>query len=302
MNPLLITTTQAVDPVFKFIFGVSLVLLLGITATTVGFVIRYRRSRAPEPTSQSSGNIWLEIVWTVLPSVLVLAMFYYGWAGYLSLRNVPKDALPVTATARMWSWSFTYANGKTSPKLYVPVGKPVVVTLVSKDVLHGFYIPAFRVKHDVVPGVKNVVWFVASKPGSYDLFCSVYCGLGHSAMITTVEAVPAADFAAWLEKGEGKEEEGSGKALLEKHGCLGCHSLDGTPKVGPTFKGIFGRSVVVLTGGTERTITVDEEYLRRSILDPNADVVKGYQPIMPSIPGLTKDEVTEIVEFIKGVR
>ncbi|GFE56838.1 cytochrome c oxidase subunit II [Geobacter sp. AOG1] len=302
MNPLLITTTQAVDPVFKFIFGVSLVLLLGITATTVGFVIRYRRSRAPEPTSQSSGNIWLEIVWIVLPSILVLAMFYYGWSGYLSLRNVPKDALPVTATARMWSWSFTYANGKTSPRLYVPVGKPVVVNLVSKDVLHGFYIPAFRVKRDVVPGMKNFAWFVASKPGSYDLFCSVYCGVGHSAMITTVEAVPAAEFAAWLEKGEGKEEKAAGKALLEKHGCLGCHSLDGTAKVGPTFKGIFGRRVTVLTGGTERTITVDEEYLRRSILDPNADVVKGYQPIMPSFPGLTKDEVTTMVEFIEGVR
>ncbi len=303
MDPnLLITTTQAVDPVFKFIIGVSIVLLLGITATMVAFVIRYRRSRAPEPTSQSSGNIWLEIVWIVLPSILVLAMFYYGWSGYLSLRNVPKGALPVTATARMWSWSFTYANGKTSPKLYVPVGKPVVVELVSKDVLHGFYIPAFRVKHDVVPGMKNHVWFVASKPGSYDLFCSVYCGVGHSAMITTVEAVPPAEFTAWLEKGEGKEDESAGKALLEKHGCLGCHSLDGTPKVGPSFKGIFGRRVTVLTGGTERTITVDEEYLRRSILDPNADVVKGYQPIMPAVPGLTPDEVTEMVTFIKGVR
>ena len=303
MDPnLLITTTQAVDPVFKFIIGVSIVLLLGITATMVAFVIRYRRSRAPEPTSQSSGNIWLEIVWIVLPSILVLAMFYYGWSGYLSLRNVPKGALPVTATARMWSWSFTYANGKTSPKLYVPVGKPVVVELVSKDVLHGFYIPAFRVKHDVVPGMKNHVWFVASKPGSYDLFCSVYCGVGHSAMITTVEAVPPAEFTAWLEKREGKEDESAGKALLEKHGCLGCHSLDGTPKVGPSFKGIFGQKVTVLTSGTERTITVDEAYLRRSILDPNADVVKGYQPIMPAVPGLTPDEVTEMVTFIKGVR
>ena len=303
MDPnLLITTTQAVDPVFKFIIGVSIVLLLGITATMVAFVIRYRRSRAPEPTSQSSGNIWLEIVWIVLPSILVLAMFYYGWSGYLSLRNVPKGALPVTATARMWSWSFTYANGKTSPKLYVPVGKPVVVELVSKDVLHGFYIPAFRVKHDVVPGMKNHVWFVASKPGSYDLFCSVYCGVGHSAMITTVEAVPPAEFTAWLEKGEGKGDESAGKALLEKHGCLGCHSLDGTPKVGPSFKGIFGQKVTVLTGGAERTITVDEEYLRRSIREPNADVVKGYQPIMPAVPGLTPDEVTEMVTFIKGGR
>jgi cytochrome c oxidase subunit 2 len=300
VDPSLITTSQAVDPVFKFIIGACLILLLGITATMVAFVIRYRRSRAPEPTSQSSGNIWLEITWIVLPSVLVLAMFYYGWAGYLSLRSVPKGALPVTATARQWSWSFTYANGKTSARLYVPVGKPVLVNLVSKDVLHGFYIPAFRVKHDVVPGMKNFAWFVASKPGSYDLFCSVYCGVGHSAMITSVEAIPPADFAAWLEQGGGAEH--AGKELLEKHGCLGCHSLDGSPKVGPTFKGIWGRPVTVLTGGKERAVIVDEAYLRRSILEPNADVVKGFQPVMPSFPELKDVEVEAIVELIEGVR
>src|ERR1035441_9530976 len=127
MNPSLITTTQAVDPVFKFIIGASLILLLGITVTMVVFVIRYHRSRAPEPTSQAAGNIWLEIAWIAFPSILVLAMFYYGWAGYLTLRSVPRDALPVTAAARQWSWSFTYANGKTSAKIYVPVGRPVLV-------------------------------------------------------------------------------------------------------------------------------------------------------------------------------
>ncbi|MCM2360002.1 MAG: cytochrome c oxidase subunit II [Geobacteraceae bacterium] len=304
MDPSLITTTQAVDPVFKFIFGASLLLLLGITATTVAFVIRYHRSRAPEPTSRASGNLWLEIVWSGLPTVLVLAMFYYGWSGYLSLRNVPKDALEVTATARMWSWSFTYANGRTSPKLYVPVGKPVLVNLVSKDVIHGFFIPAFRVKRDVVPGMKNHVWFVASRAGSYDLFCSVYCGTAHSAMISSVEALPAADFAAWLkeeERGEEREEH-PGEELLEKHGCLGCHSLDGTPKVGPTFKGILGKKEIVLTDGAERTITVDEPYLRRSILEPNADVVKGFPPVMPTFPGLSEDEVTAMVGFIGEMR
>jgi cytochrome c oxidase subunit 2 len=299
VNPSLITTTQAVDPVFKFIIGACLILLLGITATMVAFVIRYHRSRSPEPTSQSAGNIWLEIVWTMFPSVLVLAMFYYGWSGYLSLRSVPKDALPVTVTARQWSWSFTYANGKTSARLYVPVGKPVLVNLVSRDVLHGFYIPAFRVKRDVVPGMKNFIWFVASKPGSYDLFCSVYCGIGHSGMITTVEALPPAEFAVWLQQGGGAEN--AGKELLEKHGCLDCHSLDGTPKVGPTFKGIWGRPVTVLTGGKERTTTVDEAYLRRSILEPNADVVKGFQPVMPSFAGVLKDsDISAIIGFLRS--
>jgi cytochrome c oxidase subunit 2 len=301
VNPELLTTTrQAVDPVFMFIFGACLLLLVGITAAMVWFVVRYRRSRAPEPTSQAAGNLWLEVVWTVLPTVLVLAMFYYGWAGYLALRNAPKGALEVTATARTWSWSFTYGNGRTNTRLYVPAGKPVLVNLVSQDVLHGFYLPAFRVKRDVVPGMKNQAWFVAPKAGSYDLFCSSYCGAGHSAMITTVEAIPEAEFVVWLQ--QGRSGEHPGRKLLEKYGCLGCHSLDGTPKVGPTFKGIWGRQVTVLSGGVERTLTVDEAYLRRSILEPKADLVKGFPPVMPAMPGLGDEEVRIIVEFIEGVK
>lgn len=299
MNPALLTTTQVVDPVFVFIIGVCVALLVGITATMVWFVIRYRRARAPQPTSQVSGNLWLEIVWTTLPTLLVMAMFYYGWSGYLALRRMPADALPVTATARMWSWSFTYANAKTSPKLYVPVGKPVVVELVSLDVLHGFYIPAFRVKRDVVPGMKNQVWFMADRPGSYDLFCSLYCGAGHSAMTTTVEAIPPEDFARWLATGV-TGGAAAGKALLEKQGCLGCHTLDGTPKIGPTFKGVWGHSVTVVTGGAERTVTVDEAYVRRSLLDPNSDVVKGYPPIMPAFSGiLSEADMNAIIDFLK---
>lgn len=297
MNPLLITTTQAVDPVFMFIFWICLALLIGITATMVFFVIRYHRSRAPQPTSQAEGNLWLEIIWTALPAVLVLAMFYYGWAGYLALRNVPKDALPVTVTARMWSWSFTYANGKTSPKLYVPVGKPVRVELVSQDVLHGFYLPAFRVKRDVVPGMKNYAWFVATRPGSYDLFCSQYCGVGHSKMITTVEAIPPAEFAAWLEQGGGGS---TGKMLFEKYGCRACHSLDGTRGVGPTLKGLFGSRVTVLADGVTQTVTADDAYLRESIRAPAAKVVEGFQPIMPVFPEMQDDQVAALVEFIKG--
>jgi len=292
----LITTTEAIDPVFMLIFGISLVFLLGIAITMVVFVIRYHRSRSPEPTSQVSGNLWLEVVWIVLPTLLVLAMFFYGWSGYLALRNVPKGALEVAATARMWSWSFAYPNGKTSPKLYVAVNKPVKVELVSLDVIHGFYLPAFRVKRDVVPGMKNHVWFVASKPGSYDLFCSQYCGTGHSAMITTVEALPEAQFAAWLEQKEGNP----GLGLLENHGCLGCHTLDGKPGVGPTFKGLWGRSETVLTNGRERLITVDEAYVRRSILEPKADVVKGFQPVMPSFSGVLKEEeIKTIIDYYR---
>ncbi|OGR23858.1 MAG: cytochrome c oxidase subunit II [Desulfuromonadales bacterium GWD2_54_10] len=301
MNPAYLqTTTEAIDPVFMFIFGACLVLLIGITTTVIAFVFRYHRSRAPEPTSEVATNLWLEIIWSVLPTLLVLAMFWYGWAGYLSLRNVPKGAMEVTAIARQWSWSFSYPDGRTSPKLYVPVGKPIRVELVSKDVIHGFYLPAFRVKRDVVPGMKNYTWFVADKPGSYDLFCSSYCGTGHSAMITTIEALPEEEFTEW-QRGEKENGEHPGHELLEQHGCLGCHSLDGTAKPGPSFKGIWGRNVTVISGGKERTITVNAAYLRRSILKPNADVVKGFQPIMP--PFMLKDEETrEIVEYLMGLK
>lgn len=305
MNQLpLISTTAAIDPVFMFLFGACLVLLLGITVTMVVFVVRYHRSRAPQPTSRAESNFWLEVVWIVLPTLLVLSMFWYGWKEYLVLRTVPKGALAVTATARMWSWEFSYANGKTSSKLYVPAGKPVRVELVSKDVIHGFFLPAFRVKRDVVPGMSNYAWFVAAKPGSYDLFCSQYCGTRHSAMVSTVEALPEEQFAAWLAQGAGGGSAAKidGRKLAGEKGCVGCHSLDGSSGVGPSFKGIMGRVEVVVTTGAERAITVDDAYLRRSIVEPSADVVKGFQPIMPAFTDLKKEELEALVEFVKGVK
>jgi cytochrome c oxidase subunit 2 len=302
VNPALLTTTDAVDPVFIFIYAACLVLFLGIALTMGFFVYRYHRSRAPLPTSQTASNIWLEIVWTALPTLLVLAMFWYGWKEYLFLQTSPKGAMAITATARTWSWSFSYPNGKTSTKLYVPVGVPVTVDLVSNDVNHGFFIPAFRVKRDIIPGMKTKAWFIADRPGSFDLFCSQYCGKGHSAMVTTVEALPDKAFTAWLqqEAATGAAAAIDGKKLAADRGCLACHSLDGKPGVGPTFKGIMGRQETVVTGGKERSITVDEEYLRKSIREPNADIVKGFQPIMPAYGDLSPGEQSALVEFLKG--
>lgn len=300
MNPQLPTTTEVIDPIFVFIFGISLVMLLGVTAAMVYFALRYNRKRCPVPASQKASNIWLEIIWTVIPTILVMAMFYYGWAGYLALRNVPEGAMEVKATARMWSWLFEYPNGKTSDKLYVPIGQPVKVTMTSVDVLHAFYAPAFRVKRDVVPGRETYIWFTAPKSGSYDIFCAEYCGLEHATMITTIEALPSEDYSAWYATAAVSEKP-AGEQLLGKHGCLGCHSLDGSKKAGPSFQGIWGRSVQVSTAGAEQTLTSDGNYLRRAILEPNADVVVGYPAIMPSYQGrLPAEELEKILEYFRG--
>ncbi|MBE0599547.1 MAG: cytochrome c oxidase subunit II [Desulfuromonadales bacterium] len=300
MNPPLLTTAETIDPVFWYILGVCIFFLLLITVVMLYFVWKYHRSRHPYTTSQVSKNVPLEIVWTLVPTLLALSMFWYGWAGYLTLQRVPEGAMVVDVTGRMWSWLFEYGNGKTSDRLYVPAGQPVQVNIHSADVIHSFYIPAFRVKKDAVPGMTTYVWFVADRPGSYDIFCAEYCGTAHSAMITTVEALPPEEFLAWYE-GEGPAEaDGELKALLTRHGCLGCHSLDGSPGVGPTLQGIFGRQVTVLVDGQERTLTADRDYLRRSILEPQVEMVKGYPPVMPSyrdrIPEAELEEMLDLFE------
>jgi len=297
VNPTLVTTTEAVDKAFYVIVGISAVFLVGIFITMLWFLWRYNRKREPVPLSQKDQNIPLEIVWTVVPTLLVIVMFWYGWEGYLSLRNIPENAMPVKASARMWSWLFTYENGKTAGKLYVPVGQPVKVELTAEDVLHSFYVPAFRVKRDTVPGMTNYVWFVAEEPGSYNLFCAEYCGVGHADMITTVEAMPTDEFQNWLAAEPTAGD--AGRDLLQKHGCLGCHSLDGSKGVGPTLQGIANRQVTVMTNDQQRTLTSDRDYLKTSILNPNDDVVQGYPPAMPSYEGkIPEEELNGILDYL----
>ena len=304
MNPSLITTTEAVDRVFLYIFGISVILLLAITAVMVWFVIKYHRTRQPQPQPSPRYNLWLETAWTVIPTLIVLSMFWYGWQGYTTLRDVPENALDVRVTGRKWVWSFTYPNGRTSDILVVPVGRPIRLDITSEDVLHSFFIPAFRIKRDAVPGMHTFEWFVASEPGTYDAFCAEYCGVGHAKMITTVAAKPDQDFEEWYEQEPSGEADGheEGRQLLASHGCTGCHSLDGAKMVGPTLLGIFGREVTVTTNGVERSLTVDREYLERSILRPRVDLVKGYPPVMPPNAGLSAEDLEEIVEYLQELR
>ena len=293
-------TTGKVDSAFLFIVAVSVALLFIVTAAMIFFLIRYNRKRHPQPEEVKESTA-LEIIWTIIPTILVLLMFYYGWVNFDYIRNPPGNALPVNVIARQWSWRFSYENGKQSDVLRVPVNKPVKLILTSVDVIHSLFIPAFRIKEDCVPGMKTHLWFNANEAGTYDIFCTEYCGVGHSHMLSKVIVMPAGDFESWYQGKETSDTGNRGHALLDSKGCLGCHTTDGSKKIGPTLKGLFGSKVAVLTNGKERTVEADEDYLRKSILDPQADIVKGYPPVMPVIP-LSGEEMGEIIGYLESLR
>ena len=298
----LLSKSANVDNVMFFIVGISVFMLVLVTVLMIFFLVRYSRKKNPE-AENIEGNLILEIVWTVIPTVLVLAMFYYGWIGFRVMRDPPEDAMIVRVTARMWDWSFTYENGKKSTELNVPLNRPVKLTIISEDVLHSLFIPAFRIKEDAVPGMETYLWFLPDRTGSYDLFCTEYCGLGHHSMISKVIVMAQEDFSKWYGENEGTGKAQDALKIMENNGCLGCHTIDGTKRVGPSFKGIFGKEVDVITNGKEREVVVNEEYLRRSTLDPGADVVKGFPDIMPPQKGILKDEeLNAIIEYIKKLK
>lgn len=309
--------SDAVNGPMLFIAGTSLVMLIGITAVMVYFTIRYHRRRNPVP-EDIHGHRVLEVVWTIVPTILAFGFFWYGWEGYRFIKTVPDGAMQVSVTGRMWSWLHEYENGVQSPELYVPVNKPVKLNLNSQDVLHSYYIPAFKVKQDAVPGVPGLfLWFSAYQTGDYQVFCAEYCGLSHSAMWSKVHVLSQEDFDKWLategEKvaqiqqvaaaGEGDNLHILGEALSKSKGCIACHSTDGTKLIGPSFKGVYGKNETVVTGGQEREITIDDDYIRNSILKPTDDIVKGFQPLMPSQAGLVNDdEIKALTAYIKSLQ
>ena len=191
---------EGVDEAFVFIMGVSFIFLIGLTFTMLYFVYKYNQKKNPVAT-QIKGSTKLEIIWTVIPVILVLVMFYYGWAGWAPMRNPPKDSFNIKVVARMWNFTFEYENGKKTDTLFVPQNKAVRLNLNSLDVIHSLYIPAFRIKEDVVPGSEKFVWFIPQKEGIYDLFCTEYCGLNHSYMLNLVKVMPDKEFNAWYDLG-----------------------------------------------------------------------------------------------------
>lgn len=304
------TFVEGVDNAFVLIIGISLFFLIGITAVMIMFIIRYNQKKHPKAV-QIEGSTSLEITWTVIPILLVIGMFYYGYVAWIPMKKPPQDGVKITANARMWNFSFQYENGRISDKLYVPKDTAVIVNLNALDVLHSFYIPAFRIKEDMVPGMIKTSWFEATKIGTFNVFCAEYCGLQHSLMISEVIVMEPADYWAWYNDTtavtqtpkEGEDPALLGRQLVASKGCNACHSLDGKTIIGPSYKGRYGTTITVVTDGKERDILMDDEYIKRSIYEPDYDVVKGFRKgQMISYKGeITEDQVGLIIEFIKSL-
>jgi cytochrome c oxidase subunit II len=297
-----------VDAVFIFILVIAGFFFILTQGLLIYFAVRYRRKKGEEvSTPYITGNHALEIIWIVIPSLLLVGIFAYGLQVFLKMRTPLPGATEVQVTASQFQWSFKYPDGRNSAnELRLALGKPVKLIMTSRDVIHGFFIPDYRQKQDVLPGSYTYLWLLPKKVGTFDIYCSQYCGTGHSLMRGTLIVMPEAEYLSWAQGEQKKLQTGTqspadqGKSVFESAGCLGCHSTDGSAKVGPTLKGIFGSKVQLSDG---RTVPADEEYLRESLVEPNAKVVKGFQPIMPTFKGTLKDEeIAALIAYMKTLK
>jgi cytochrome c oxidase subunit 2 len=293
---------------FYFIAGISLLLLAGLTFAMLYFIFRYNRKKHAVAT-QIEGNTTLEVTWTVIPLLLALFMFHLGWAGWKPTTKPPKDAMNITAVARMWNFMFIYDNGKQSPDLIIPVNTPVKINLISLDVIHSLFIPDFRIKSDIIPGRKKFMWFLPETVGKYKIFCAEYCGLQHSYMHSTVNVMAKDKFNTWYAESAkpvaaaGNAPGAAGEAIMRTQGCFACHTTDGSKLIGPSYLNLYGSQQVVLRDGKEITITANDEYIKRSILDPNADITKGFPSgLMQSFRStISDDDIAKIIEYLKTI-
>ena len=312
------------DWLFYFIYWMSVILFVGIIGTAVYLVVKYQRKPGvkAEPTGH---NLVMELAWTVAPVILLVLLFHWGFAGYVSLTSPPPDALDIRVRARKWSWDFEYPNGgHTQNDVTVPINRPVRFVMSSEDVIHSMFIPAFRVKRDAVPGMYSTLWFQATHAGDTRFFCAEYCGAadqpvtqpdgsqretGHFSMGGLVHIVPQSRWAPYLESilrapshANGTEFTAAewGEQLYTQQNCNTCHSINGSPLTGPTWQHLFGQDVPLADGSQ---VSADENYIRRSILEPNAQVVRGFNPVMPSYQGsLTDRQLDALIAYIRTLR
>jgi cytochrome c oxidase subunit 2 len=288
-----------VDALFIFLLMLCGLMCIAIFIAIVVFAIRYRR-RPGHLAEQIEGSNAVEFAWTIIPAGIFLVIFVWGAYIYFMERTPPKDSMDVYTVAKQWMWKFQHTEGQREiNELHVPIGRDVRMIMTSQDVIHSFFVPAFRIKQDVLPGRYTIAWFHATKAGTYHLFCAEYCGTNHSGMIGDVVVMEPAQYQTWLSGGQpmGSLSQ-QGQGLFASLGCSTCHRLD-TQGRGPNLIGVFGKPVLLEDG---RTVTADENYVRESILSPAAKVVSGFKPIMPTFQGIVSEEqLNALVAYVKSL-
>jgi len=294
------TVANDVDALYVFLVAVSAFFAVLIAGLIAYFAVKYRRRDPLAIGARITGSIALELLWTVIPLGIAMVMFVWGAAVFYRMARPPKNAMDIYVVGKRWMWKVQHPDGQREiNQLHVPVGRPVRLTMGSEDVLHSFYIPAFRVKWDVIPGRTTTAWFEATRAGEYHLFCAEYCGTKHSRMIGSVVVMEPADFQSWL---GGGRAEGSiadaGAKLFQSLGCATCHS-GGPQAQAPVLQGLYGKSVTLADGST---VTADENYIRESIVNPQARVVAGFAPIMPPYQGQINEEgLLQLLAYVKSL-
>jgi cytochrome c oxidase subunit II len=290
-----------VDALFAFILLTCLFFAVLVTLLVIIAAIKYRRKSEGEVGNTVEGNLPMEIGWTVIPLIIAIGMFAWGAAVYVNFRTAPRNTLDIFVVGKQWMWRLQQPNGRREiNELHVPVGQDVRLIMGSEDVIHNFFVPAFRIKMDVVPGRFNTLWFRATKVGKYHFFCSQYCGTNHALMGGWVTVQDPADYAAWLsDEGGDLNPVSAGEKLFTQLACVTCHIANGTGRA-PSLNGLFGAKVLLADGST---VTADEAYIRESIVQPKAKIVAGYQPVMPTFQGLvTEEQIQNLTAYIKSLQ
>jgi len=299
------TLVGETDGLFLFITLLTVFFFFFNGALIFYAVKRWRRRSEKEVTPHITHDTRLELVWSLIPLVVVMLIFFWGFRGYVKAWVAPNESMEIIVTGKKWVWEFEYPDGtRTLNDLHVPVNQPVKLVLTAEDVIHSFYIPEFRLKRDAIPGRYTELWFTATKPGIYQVFCAEYCGKGHSDMLARIFVDTPEQYETFLREGDEQVRKMPlkelGRLVWENKGCATCHSLDGTRGQGPSWKGIWGHKQ---RGADGKEYQVDADYIRQSILAPQAVVVEGYQPIMPTYQGLLRErEILGVIEFIKDLQ
>ncbi|MFY9821144.1 MAG: cytochrome c oxidase subunit II [Thermoanaerobaculia bacterium] len=291
-----------VDALFIIWALISVFFTILIAGLIVYFMARYRRRHPEEVGTDESMAVWLEIAWSAIPLAIALTMFVWGTRVFFDLYRPPANAVEYTAIGRQWMWKIQHPEGQREINtLHVPVGQAVKMKLASEDVIHSFYVPAFRIKQDAVPGRYTSIWFQATKPGVYHLFCAEYCGAEHSKMIGSIIVMEPRDYENWLAGGTAKSMVATGADLFQSLACVTCHRAGDTGRLarGPALEGVYGSQVKLADG---RTVTADDDYIRESILNPTAKVVAGFDPVMPTFQGqVSEEQLSQLIAYVRSL-